>query len=51
MPSVGGQLTGIGPGARRGPAVETGQVAAPGGLPGQEAERGDFVRFIVANDS
>ena len=39
---VGGQLPGIGPGARRGPAMETGQVAAPGGLPGQEAEGRHF---------
>ena len=42
FPFRGGQLTGIRPGPRRGPAVETGQVAAPGDLPGQEAEGGIF---------
>jgi hypothetical protein len=26
--------------------VQTGQVAAPGGLPSQEAERGDFCYHI-----
>ena len=35
---LGAQLAGIRPGPRRGPAVEASQVAAPGGLPGQEAE-------------
>ncbi len=48
---LGGQLTGIRPGPRRGPAVEAGQVAAPGGLPGQEAEGRDFIQIYVENDS
>jgi hypothetical protein len=26
--------------------METGQVAAPGGLPGQQAEGGDYCRFV-----
>ena len=38
----GAELAGIRPGPRRGPAVETGQVAAPGDLPGQEAQGRDF---------
>ena len=46
FPLRGGQLIGIRPGPRRGPAVETGQVAAPGHLPGQEAEGRDFFRFV-----
>ena len=41
------QLPGIRPGARRGPAMETGQVAAPGHLPGQEAEGRDVFRFMA----
>ncbi len=38
----GSELAGIRPGPRRGPAMETGQVAAPGSLPGQQAQGGDF---------
>ena len=45
FPLCGGQFAGIRARPRRGPAMETGQVAAPGGLPGQEAERGDFLRL------
>ena len=47
FPLRSGQLAGIRPGPRRGPAVKTGKVAAPGGLPGQEAEGGNFIRFMV----
>ncbi len=37
------QLPGIRPGTRRGPAVEAGQVAAPGGLPGQQPQARDGI--------